>query len=75
VQASRSWRSGLPGEFYKEVYQDQERKDPYGYILPVDQADFPTAIKFLNALIKSGIKVHKATQDFNVNGKSYPIGS
>ena len=75
VQASRSWRSGLPGEFYKEVYQDQERKDPYGYILPVDQADFPTAIKFLNALIKSGIKVHKATQDFNVNGKSYPTGS
>jgi Zinc carboxypeptidase. len=75
VQASRNWRSGLPREFYEEVYQDQERKDPYGYILPADQADFPTAIKFLNALIKSGIKVHKATQDFNVNGKTYPTGS
>ena len=29
----------------------------------------------MNALIKSGILVHKATADFTVNGKSYPAGS
>ncbi len=69
------WRSGLPVEFYEQVYQDPARKDPYGYILPADQADFPTAIKFLNALIKSGIRVEKATADFSVNDKSYPAGS
>ncbi|SDD19520.1 Zinc carboxypeptidase [Algoriphagus faecimaris] len=75
TERSGGWRSGLPREFYDEIYQDQERKDPYGYILSADQADFPTAIKFLNALIKSGILVHKATADFTVNGKSYPAGS
>lgn len=75
AQRTGGWRSGLPREFYDQVYQDQDRKDPYGYILPSDQADFPTAIKFLNALIKSGIQVHKATEDFTVNGKSYPAGS
>ncbi|WP_026955575.1 M14 family metallopeptidase [Algoriphagus vanfongensis] len=69
------WRSGLPVEFFEEVYTDEANKDPYGFILPSDQADFPTAIKFLNALIKSGIKVEKATADFSVNGKSYPAGS
>lgn len=69
------FRSGIPKQFYDSVYQDPERRDPRGYILSADQPDFPTAIKFLNALIKSGILVHKATSDFSVNGKSYPAGS
>lgn len=75
ITGNGSWRDGLPVAFYEEVYQDPARKDPYGYILPADQADFPTAIKFLNALIKSGISVYKATTDFSVQGKSYPAGS
>ncbi|TFV94636.1 peptidase [Algoriphagus kandeliae] len=75
AQRPSGWRSGLPKEFYDEVYTDQARKDPYGYILSADQPDFPTAIKFLNALIKSGILVHKATSDFTVNGNTYPAGS
>lgn len=69
------YRAGLPIQFYDSVYKDPSKRDPRGYILSADQADFPTAIKFLNALIKSGILVHKATADFNVAGKSYPKGS
>ncbi len=69
------YRSGLPIQFYDSVYKNPLLRDPRGYILPADQADFPTAIKFLNALIKSGILVHKATADFTVNGRSYPKGS
>jgi len=68
-------RAGLPKQFYDSVYNDPSKRDPRGYILSADQADFPTAIKFLNALIKSGILVHKATADFTVNGKTYPSGS
>ena len=33
-------------------------RDPRGYIIPSDQADFPTATKFVNALLKNGITVH-----------------
>ncbi|MBB6328769.1 hypothetical protein FHS59_004428 [Algoriphagus iocasae] len=69
------FRSGIPTQFYDSVYKDPARRDPRGYILSADQPDFQTAIKFLNALIKSGILVHKATADFTVNGKSYPAGS
>ena len=36
-------------------------RDPRGYILPADQPDFPTATKFVNALIKTGVTVHRAT--------------
>lgn len=69
------FRSGLPLAFYDSVYQNPAKRDPRGYIIPADQADFPTAIKFLNALIKSGIQVHQATSDFTVNGKTYPKDS
>lgn len=68
-------RSGIPLAFYDSVYKDPNNRDPRGYILSADQTDFPTAIKFLNALIKSGISVHQATADFSVAGKSYPKGS
>ena len=69
------FRAGVPVQFYDSVYKNPAKRDPRGYILSANQADFPTAIKFLNALIKSGILVHKATADFTVNGKSYPKGS
>ena len=37
-----------------DVLRDPAERDPRGYILPADQADFPTATKFVNALIKTG---------------------
>ena len=52
-----------------------EDRDPRGYIVPANQTDFPTATKFINALLETGIKVQRATRDFVVNGKSYPAGS
>lgn len=68
-------RSGLPVQFFDSVFKDPNLRDPRGFILPADQADFPTAVRFVNALIKSGIKVHKASSEFAVNGKKYPVGS
>jgi hypothetical protein len=50
-------------------------RDPRGFILPADQPDFPTATKFVNALIKTGVSVHRATAPFTVAGKNYPAGS
>ncbi|HEY9226004.1 MAG TPA: peptidase, partial [Gemmatimonadaceae bacterium] len=52
-----------------------ELRDPRGYIIPSDQADFPTATKFINALRETGITVLRATRDFDVKGKRYPSGS
>ena len=52
-----------------------ERRDPRGYIIPADQADFNTATRFVNALIKGGIDIHRATAAFTVAGKNYPAGS
>jgi hypothetical protein len=60
---------------YFEMLRDPAKRDARGYILPADQADFPTATKFVNALIKSGVAVHRATREFSVSGKRYPAGS
>jgi len=52
-----------------------ELRDPRGYIMPSDQTDFPTVTRFINALRETGITVHRATRDFEVQGKQYPSGS
>ncbi len=66
---------GVPLNLYDEVLRDPAHRDPRGFILPADQADFPTATKFVNTLIKSGVAIHLATADFTVAGKTYPRGS
>lgn len=60
---------------YDTVLHDPARRDPRGYIIPADQADLPTAVAFLNALIKAGVDVEVATRPFTVAGKAYPAGS
>jgi hypothetical protein len=52
-----------------------EFRDPRGYIISSSQTDFPTAVKFVNALREVGIQVQRATRDFEVQGKRYPAGS
>ncbi len=64
----------IPAKFYDQL-KDPSLRDPRGYVLPSSQADFPTATKFVNTLIKNGIAVHRATGAFEVKGKSYPAGS
>jgi hypothetical protein len=66
---------GATIEQFKTLLRDPNLRDPRGFILPSDQPDFPTATKFINALIKTGITVHRATGPFSVSGKLYPAGS
>ncbi len=62
---------GVPAEYFESEFRKPERRDPRGYILPSDQADFGTATKFVNTLIKNGVTVHRATRAFTVSNKEY----
>ncbi|MEY4273074.1 MAG: hypothetical protein RL638_22 [Bacteroidota bacterium] len=55
------------------VYKNPATRDARAYILTADQST--TQYAFVNILIKSGIRVERATKDFVVNGKTYPKGS
>ncbi|ERJ60412.1 M14 family metallopeptidase [Sphingobacterium paucimobilis] len=69
---TRARFASIPSTYFDNVLRRPENRDPRVYILPADQADFGTAIKFVNALIKSGVYAYQATQDFVHNGKKYP---
>jgi hypothetical protein len=56
------------------LHRPQDR-DPRAYVLSAAQPDFGTATRFINALLETGIKVHRAAQPFTMAGKSYPAGS
>ena len=73
-QDGRGRFGGAPPKYY-EMLRDPARRDPRGYIIPAEQPDFLTATKFVNALIKTGITIHRATSPFHVAGKSYAAGS
>jgi hypothetical protein len=64
-----------PADLYDKILHDPTLKDPRGYIIPADQADFATATKFVNALIKNGVEVMRANSSFQVAGKTYPANS
>jgi hypothetical protein len=65
----------FPLKYYEQVLRDPAKRDARAYIITADQPDFPTAVRFVNALIGSGIKVLKATSSFTINDKNYPAGS
>jgi hypothetical protein len=66
----------LPPGLYKTVLNAPDKRAPRAYIIPADtQADMPTTVRFLNALIKTGIEVQQAPSAFTFEGKIYPAGS
>lgn len=68
-------RNTVPIAQYDKLAKKPEWRDPRGYVLPADQPDFLTATKFMNALVKNGVTVHRATAAFSAGGKQYPAGS
>ncbi|MEV1334000.1 M14 metallopeptidase family protein [Micromonospora costi] len=45
------------------------------YVIPADQADFPTATKLVDKLRWNNIRVEKALGSFTVGNRTYPAGS
>lgn len=84
INAAAKTQTASVGEFgrrainqkaFDTVMTAPANRDARGYILSAEQPDFNSAIKFLNALIRTGILVQKATAPFTVEGKKYPAGS
>ncbi len=75
TESTRQTFSSVPLKYYDSVMNNIKYKDPYGYIIPADQPDLATAVVFLNALIKTGVSVQTATNDFTIAGKKYPANS
>jgi hypothetical protein len=66
---------GGSAEDFRRLLRSPDARNPRGFILPADQPDFLTAAKFVEALLETGVTVHRATREFQVAGKTYPAGS
>ncbi|MBI3789294.1 MAG: peptidase [Gemmatimonadetes bacterium] len=62
-------------EKFAADFKQPEKRVPRAFVIPSDQPDFLTAQKFIVALQKNGIFVHRATAAFSANGKNYGAGS
>ncbi len=67
--------NGAQAQKYFAMLHDPAKRDPRGYVIPSDQSDFLTAIKFANILIKNGVTVQTARSAFSAGGKNYSAGS
>ena len=68
-------KGGSGTKEFDRLFHDPAKRDPRGYIIPSDQADFPTCTKFINTLLGNGVTVHRAKSEFTVAGKKYAAGS
>jgi hypothetical protein len=75
IEALRAAVAAKSNSPYDTVLHDPKYRDPRGYVIPADQDDFPTAVEFVNALLKTGITVLRSSAEFQVAGKTYPAGS
>ncbi len=64
----------VPAKYFA-LLRKPEWRDARAYVLPANEGDFLTSTKFVNALIKAGVVVHRATAAFSAGGKQYPAGS
>ena len=77
VEAAKKDRGnrGAGGVEFDRLFRKPANRDPRGFIIPADQPDFPTAVKFVNALLGTGIRVHRAKEALFLAGRTYPAGS
>jgi hypothetical protein len=75
LRAATGARGTASTRAYEQQLRAPQLRDARGYILPSDQPDFLTATKFVDALLKAGITVHRATAAFQVSTRTYPAGS
>ena len=59
----------------KEAIEVQPEGQPFAFVIPQKQHDYPTALRMLRILSFVGVEIHQAKSDFVADGKFYPAGS
>ena len=48
--------------------------DPYAFVIPAAQHDYPTTLKLIDAMKFGGAEIHQAAAPFTADGKSFAAG-
>ncbi len=61
--------------FAKRQIEKGKSEPPFAYIVPLNQKDYPTAIKLLKVLEWGGAEIYRALNAFKADGVLYPAGT
>jgi len=59
----------------KDAIEAGETKAPYAFVVPQEQADYPTTLRMLEILSLGGAEIHQAREPFVADGLTYTPGS
>jgi hypothetical protein len=59
----------------KDSIEKREAGQPFAFVVPKKQNDYPTALKMLEILMFAGVEIHQARENFIVGDRVYPSGS
>jgi len=78
LEVAANYREGLLRNLRIKALRGGEKgrtELPYALVFPPHQHDPLTTLRLLDALRKLGVKIHRAEEDFTVQGATYPEGS
>jgi len=59
----------------KDGIEVQKEGQPFAFVIPKKQVDYPTTLRLLKILKFGGVQIHQAKEDFIADGKFYQAGS
>jgi hypothetical protein len=62
-------------QMYKNSVEKTDKGQPYAFVIPARQSDYPTTLKMLDVLMTGGVEIQQARAEFTAGGKLYPSGS
>ncbi len=62
-------------QMYKNSIEQMDKGQPYAFVVPAVQRDYPTMLKMLEVLKTGGVEIHQAKADFVAGGRFYTAGS
>jgi len=62
-------------KMYKDSIEKREKGEPFAFVIPSKQRDYPTTLRMLDILMFGGVEVLQSKEEFIADGKVYPAGS
>lgn len=62
-------------QMYRNSVERTEKDQPYAYVIPPTQHDYPAALEMVKILMLGGVEVEQAKEQFIAGGRIYPAGS
>ena len=78
VETSASHKEDLLYNYYKmgkDAVEGHHPGDPYAFVIPSRQSDYPTTLRMLEMLQFGRAEIHQAREAFTADGANFPAGS